>query len=119
MRDSHPALNIGADPGTVPVRLSAVIKGMLFYCYRLIGWMDELPRRRRIRTLVGRRNKVNMVDVTRRNLSLAKATARSSRRAFLSNLLALPMVPTVLSGWWLRSSDAVVVRSGWVLSKDD
>jgi hypothetical protein len=29
------------------------------------------------------------------------------------------MAPTVLSGWWLRSSDAVVVRSGWVLSKAD
>jgi len=31
----------------------------------------------------------------------------------------LPLVPAVLSGWWTKSSPHIVVRDGWVLSKDD
>lgn len=41
------------------------------------------------------------------------------RRSFLGSLLALPRLPAAMSAWWLRSSAAVVVRDGWVLSKDD
>jgi hypothetical protein len=44
---------------------------------------------------------------------------RLRRRSFLGSLLALTRLPAAMGALWLRSSEAVVIRDGWVLSKDD
>jgi hypothetical protein len=41
------------------------------------------------------------------------------RRFLLRGLSVWPLVPAVLGGWWTKSSSLIVVRDGWVLSKDD
>ncbi len=62
---------------------------------------------------------MSTVATLRRKSSLPEAMACSRRRAMLSTLLALTMLPAVPGVWRVRLSKHVVVRSGWVLAKGD
>lgn len=62
---------------------------------------------------------MSVVETVRRAPSPSGAAANSRRRSFLSGLIGLPMLAAVVGAWWLRSSETVIIRGGWVLSKDD
>jgi hypothetical protein len=51
--------------------------------------------------------------------ALSQAGLNVYRRSVLRGLSIWPIVPVALSAWWVRPSPAVVLRNGWVLSKDD
>lgn len=41
------------------------------------------------------------------------------RRSIVRMLMAAPVLPGLMAAWWTRPSVSVVVRDGWVLSRDD
>ena len=51
--------------------------------------------------------------------ALSQADLNVCRRSLLRGLSIWPIVPVALSGWWVKPSPIVVLRNGWVLSKDD
>jgi hypothetical protein len=60
-------------------------------------------------------NRVQAADSSRALVLTTRAKADRVRRSLLRHLLGLPFVGIALSTW----STGVVVRRGWVLSKDD
>ena len=64
-------------------------------------------------------NWVNKIDLPQLDNRLPTADVSVFRRALLGGLSLLPIAPLALSGWWMKSSSVVVLRNGWVLSKDD
>ncbi len=62
---------------------------------------------------------MNMPDIAGGTSSLPVATPSAPRRRLLSRLLTLPLLPVVLGAWPRASSEIVIIRDGWVLSKDD
>jgi hypothetical protein len=50
---------------------------------------------------------------------LSQAGLNACRRSLLRGLSIWPIIPVALSARWVKSSRAVVLRNGWVLSKDD
>lgn len=52
-------------------------------------------------------------------LNITSPQLASPRRGFVLGLLSLPVASALFGRWWLGSSASVVVRNGWVLSKDD
>jgi hypothetical protein len=51
--------------------------------------------------------------------ALSQAGLNACRRSLLRGLSIWPIVPVGLSAWWVKPPLAVVLRNGWVLSKDD
>lgn len=51
--------------------------------------------------------------------ALSQAGLNVCRRFLLRGLSIWPIVPVAMSAWWIKSSPDVVLRNGWVLSKDD
>ena len=50
---------------------------------------------------------------------LSQAGSNVCRRFFLRGLSIWPIVPVAMSAWRIKSSPTVILRNGWVLSKDD
>ncbi|MEP6873750.1 MAG: hypothetical protein ABI887_05255 [Burkholderiales bacterium] len=62
---------------------------------------------------------MTMVDPARFRRPLSPGAGKACRRSFLAALLALPTLSAVINRAWLPSSETVIMRNGWVLSKDD
>jgi hypothetical protein len=62
---------------------------------------------------------MSMLDRVSTAGPLPQGVAEPRRRFLLARLLALPVLSVAITSAWWRSSEAVVVRNGWVLSRDD
>jgi hypothetical protein len=62
---------------------------------------------------------VKTIESPRPGNALSQAGLKVCRRTLLRGLSIWPIVPIALSAWWAKPSRAVVLRNGWVLSKDD
>jgi hypothetical protein len=60
---------------------------------------------------------VKTTELLRSDRGVPAADANVRRRSLLGGLSILPIL--ALSNWWMKSSSVVVLRDGWVLSKDD
>ncbi|MEP7294853.1 MAG: hypothetical protein ABI702_01600 [Burkholderiales bacterium] len=62
---------------------------------------------------------MKMTESPQPDNGLPTADVNDCRRSLLSGLSILPIASLALSGWWMKSPSVVVLRDGWVLSKDD